>query len=74
MDKKIFFSKLLNIVTNKEQQQGQIYFQKSKLVERSPKYIYQGLDSQNLSKSFLKKCGINFLLPSCKIGFSQGFF
>ncbi|CAK5117356.1 unnamed protein product [Meloidogyne enterolobii] len=64
-------SKLLNIVANKEQQQGQIYPQKSKLVERLPKYFYQGLDSQNLSKSFLKKCGINFLLPSCKIGFSQ---
>ncbi|CAK5111642.1 unnamed protein product [Meloidogyne enterolobii] len=64
-------SKLLNIVTNKEQQQGQICPQKFKLVERLPKYIYSGLDSQNLSKSFLKKCGINFLLPSCKIGFSQ---
>nr|CAD2172126.1 unnamed protein product [Meloidogyne enterolobii] len=65
-------SKLLNIVTNKEQQQGQICSQKqSNLVERLPKYCYQGLDSQNLSKSFLKKCGINFQLPSCKIGFSQ---
>ncbi|KAF7634524.1 Peptidase S59 domain-containing protein [Meloidogyne graminicola] len=62
-------SKLLTHVTNKEQQQ--IDYQKPKLVERTPKYIYEGLTRENLKNSILSKSGISIQFPSCRIGFTQ---